>query len=113
MDMLTSWSEQRFLVTAGLETVDTLQLLHQPDLARSWSQKETIRSAVVSLPTQAWLAAVIDPQAAHACLLGKPGGSFAAPLTLAVGPSSGDHVIVRLAVARPLLRFLAKELGGF
>jgi hypothetical protein len=113
IDMLTSWNDQRFLVAAGLETVDTLQLLHKPDPARSWAQKDTIQSAVTRLPSQVWLAAVVDPQATHACLLGKPGGSFAAPLALGVGPGAGKQVTVRLTVARPLLRFIAKELGGF
>ena len=113
IDMLTSWNEQRFLVAAGLETIDTLQLLRAPDAARSWSQKDTIKSAVARLPPKVWLAVVVDPQATHACLLGNPGGSFAAPLALGVGPGVGTQVTARLTVARPLLRFLAKELGGF
>jgi hypothetical protein len=106
-------SEQRFWAAAGLETVATLQHLYRPDKERSLASKDGLKDALGRLGEQAWLVVLLDPQGMHACLTGKPGGALATPVALAAGPGKKGQVQFRLEIARPLLRVVVKELGGF
>ncbi len=115
IDMLALIGEQRFLAAAGMETVDTLQLLHAPVAERSLAQKKPIVDALGRLEkkvgTALWLAVMLDPQGMHACRVGNPGGVFAAPVVLGIGPGGERAARAYVEVARPLLRVLADELS--
>ncbi|MEZ4441346.1 MAG: hypothetical protein R3B72_19760 [Polyangiaceae bacterium] len=101
---------ERYYAAAGMESLDTLQLLHQPDPDHAWRQREAIAAFVDRLPDAVWLGVVADPQGVHACFQGKPGGSFATPLTLTVRPGAEGGLALRLEATASLLRVAAQQL---
>jgi hypothetical protein len=52
---------------------------------------------------------VVEPHGLNACLHGKPGGTYATPASLGVGPASGGAVL-RLELAAGLLKVAGDEL---
>jgi len=111
--LVLGWSTDQLWAAAGLQAVETVQQLYEPDAERSLSSREALKGAVDRLGAKAWLALLLDPQGMHACAAGKPGGALATPVALAAGLGTDGQVQLRLEVARPLLRVAVKELGGF
>lgn len=115
IDFLALVRDDGYFAAAGMETVDSVQLLHAPSHDRSLASKPPIADALRRLEEEVgkepWLVLLLDPQAMHACVVGKPGGAFAAPIVLGLGPGSEKRARLRVEVARPLLSVIAKELG--
>lgn len=116
IDFLALIRDDGYFAAAGMETVDSLQLLHAPNRERSLETKRPIGDALGRLEEKVgkklWLVMMLDPQAVHACMVGKPGGAFSAPLVVGVGPGADGRLLVRVEIARPLLSVVAKELGS-
>lgn len=100
---------ERYYAAAGMESLETLQLLYAPDPERQWSQKPRLRGAIERLSARAWLSLLIEPHGLNACLRGKPGGRFATPASLSVGPADGGAEL-RLELASGLLKVVGSEL---
>jgi hypothetical protein len=104
IDLLGGADESRYLVAAGMETIDTLQRLHEKETPEK--PNEAMRAAVRRLGDKLWFGVLGDPQGLHACLQGKPGGSFTTPVSLGAAPDE-KRARLRLHIARPLLRLVS------
>ncbi|MBW2452925.1 MAG: hypothetical protein JRI68_00345 [Deltaproteobacteria bacterium] len=111
--LVLGWSAEHLWAAAGLQAVETVQHLYEPDAERSLASRETLKSAIDRLGGKAWVVLLLDPQGMHACWEGKPGGALATPVALAAGLGADQQVRLRLELARPLLRVAVKQLGGF
>ena len=111
IDLLYTVLDDRFLAAAGMETIDSVQQMYAPpDDKPFWSaQRKQVGEALARLPQRVWFAGLVDAQGVNACALGRPGGTFAAPIALA-GGAEGDRVTLRLEIARGLIKLGVAKL---
>lgn len=103
IDLLYTFTEDSFYAAAGMETVDTIQHMYATDKPTTWSSKDQIKAALSRFPEKVWFAALGDAQAFNACMVGRPGGQFAAPIAMfAAKHNSGVHL--RIEIARALIK---------
>jgi heme oxygenase len=110
IDLRYALAPDRFYAAAGMETIETLQALYRPDAARSLSAKATMATAITANGEPAWISVIADPQGIAACRKAMPGGTFATPVSLTIGPQEGGAKL-RIEIARPLLAVVSRTLG--
>ncbi len=112
IDLRYTISDKYLLAAAGYESLETLKLMYAPDEERQLLHKPTVATAVAQLPPRAWLYAYVDPQGIHGCQVGKPGGQYATPMWLTIGPGEGDNAHIQGYFARELVRVVVRRSAG-
>lgn len=109
VDLRFTVSEARYIIGAGVETVETLQGFYRPDPSRTLGAIAEVRSALDAAAAPTWWTLFVDPVGFAACQGGKPGAKSGAPVVVSFGPTAGG-LHLRIDSARAALAFAARSL---
>ncbi len=101
--------EARYIIGAGVETVETLQGFYRPDPSRTLGAIADVRSALDAAAAPTWWTLFVDPVGLAACQGGKPGQKSGAPVVVSFGPTAGG-LHLRVDSARAAVAFAARSL---